>query len=290
MNELSADKQAQVIAAICEGVSIRATARMTGVSKNAVARLIVNVGTAVNIYQDRAFRNLDIHRIECDEIWAFCSAKEANVPADRMADPDYGSIWTWVALDAETKLVPTWHVGDRSPSDCYYFLRDLKDRIRKGNRIQLTTDGLPTYQPVVYGLWRDRIDYAVVIKEYGNPTADEARRYSPSTVKSSHKEQISGNPDEALVSTSYVERQNLTMRMNIRRYTRLTNGFSKKAENHAHATALHFAYYNLCRPHQTLTKKAGRKTTPAMAAGVADHVWAVRELVALMDRYVAVAA
>lgn len=289
MNELSPAKQAQIISAICEGASIRATARQCEVSKNTVARLIVLVGQAVNIYQDRAFRNLDIKRIEADEIWAFCSAKDKNIPEDRIGDPDYGSIWTWVAIDADTKLVPTWHVGDRGAEDCYYFLSDLRDRIKVGNRIQLTTDGLGSYPPVVDAIWRNKIDYAVIIKEYKNATGDEARRYSPATYSSVKKERICGRPDEAFVSTSYVERQNLTMRMNIRRYTRLTNGFSKKAENHAHATALHFAYYNLVRPHQTLTKRAGRKTTPATAAGVTKHPWTVRDLVALLDRY-AVAA
>ncbi len=289
MNTLSPAKQAQIIAAICEGASIRSTARQAEVSKNTVSRLIRLVAHAVNLYQDRAFRNLNIHRIEADEIWAFCSAKDKNVPEDRQDDPDYGSIWTWIAIDADTKLVPTWHVGDRTGEDCYYFLSDLRRRIRVGNRIQLTTDGLGVYETVVDSLWRNKIDYAVIIKEYGNPPEDEARRYSPATCKSIKKFRICGDPDEGLVSTSYVERQNLTMRMNLRRYTRLTNGFSKKAENHAAATALHFGYYNLVRPHQTLTKRAGRKTTPAMAAGVERHPWTVYDLVGLLDRYEAAA-
>jgi IS1 family transposase len=187
---------------------------------------IALVATAAERYQDAAFRNLDIQRVECDEIWAFCSAKDRNVPEDQQDNPDCGSVWTWVAIDADTKLVPSWLVGDRSTEDCYYFLRDLKSRIRVGNR---------------------------------------------------------------KISASYVERQNLTMRMNLRRYTRLTNGFSRKVENHAAATALHVAYYNLVRPHQTLTKKFGRKTTPAMAAGVQQYPWSVHDLVGLLDRYEAAA-
>lgn len=290
VNTLNPAKQAQIIAAICEGASIRATARQCEVSKDTVSRLIANVALAVSIYQDRAFRNLDIHRVEADEAWAFCSSKDKNVPADRLDDPNYGSVWTWVAIDAETKLVPSWLVGDRSTEDCYAFMSDLRSRIRVGNRIQLTTDGLACYQTVVDSLWRNAIDFAIVIKEYKNAPADEARRYSPATCSSIKKERICGDPDEDLVSTSYVERQNLTLRMNLRRYTRLTNGFSKKVENHAAATALHYGYYNLVRPHQTLTKKAGRKTTPAMAAGVTKHPWTVHDLVGLLDRYAAIAA
>ena len=288
-NFLSPEKQAQVIAAICEGTSIRATARIVGVSKNTVSRLIANVGTAVNLYMDRAFRNLDINRIEADEIWAFCSAKERHVPANRLDDPNYGDVWTWVAIDADTKLVPTWHVGDRSIEDCFHFLSDLRSRIRVGKRIQLTTDGFAAYPRVVDALWRNAIDYGVIVKEYGTEEGENGRT-SAAVVLSENKYVVCGSPDPSLISTSYVERQNLTMRMNGRRYTRLTNAFSKRVENHAHATALHFAYYNLCRPHQTLTKAAGRKTTPAMAAGVERHPWTVHDLVALLDCYEAIAA
>jgi IS1 family transposase len=201
----------------------------------------------------------------------------------------YGDVWTWVAIDANTKLVPTWHVGDRSIQDCYLFLSDLRSRIRVGKRIQLTTDGLSCYPPVVDALWRNAIDYGVVVKEYGTEPGEEGR-ISAATVLSENKYVVCGQPNESLISTSFVERQNLTMRMNRRRYTRLTNGFSKRVENHAHATALHFAYYNFVRPHQTLTKRAGRKTTPAMAAGVEKYPWTVHDLVALLDRYEAVAA
>jgi IS1 family transposase len=289
MNTLSPAKQAQIIAAICEGASIRSTARQCEVSKNTVSRLVALVAIAAERYMDSAFRNLDIKRVECDEIWAFCSAKDRNVPEDERDNPDYGSIWTWVAIDADTKLVPSWLVGDRETEDCYYFLRDLRSRIRVGNRIQLSTDGLGCYPPVVDALWRNSIDYGIVVKEYGSATGTEAQRYSPATCKSIEKRVLNGRPEHSKISTSYIERQNLTMRMNGRRYTRLTNGFSKKAENHAHATALHFAYYNLVRSHQTLTKKHGRKTTPAMAAGVEKYAWSVHDLVALLDRYEAAA-
>lgn len=289
MNSLNPAKQAQIIAAICEGASTRSTARKAEVSKNTVSRLIRLVAMAVERYQYDAFRNLDIKRVEADEIWLFCPAKDRNVPADRLDDPDYGSIWTWVAIDADTKLVPTWHVGDRTTEDCYYFLSDLRDRIRGGNRIQLTTDGFGSYPPVVDALWRNGSDYAQVIKQYKSPTEEDARRYSPSTCTSIQKEVVAGDPDLTKASNSYTERQDLTMRMNVRRYTRLTNGFSKKAGNHAYATEVHFGYYNLVRPHQTLTRKAGTKTTPAMAAGVEKYLWAVHDLVALLDRYEAVA-
>lgn len=287
MNELSAEKQAQIISAICEGASIRSTARQAEVSKNTVSRLIKLVAIAVERYQDEAFRNLDIHRVEADEIWAFCGSKERNIPKDHLFDPNYGDVWTWVAIDADTKLIPSWLVGDRIQADCYDFLADLQSRIRPGNRIQLTTDGHRQYLAVVENLWGAGIDYAVVLKEYGG--GNEDHKYSPATCTSIEKRRISGRPNPGLISTSYVERQNLTMRMNSRRYTRLTNGFSRKVANHARATALHFAYYNLVRPHQTLTKAAGRKTTPAMAAGVEKYPWSVRDLIGLLDRYEAAA-
>lgn len=244
----------------------------------------------MNIYQDRAFRNLDIKRVEADEIWAFCGSKDKNIPEDHDLDPNFGSIWTWVALDADTKLVASWYVGERDTESCFQFLYDLRTRMPEGHRFQLSTDGFRSYRTAVNALWGpDEIDYAMVIKDYDSNEGPGTHRYSPATCKSVEKKVVHGDPDAALISTSYVERQNLTMRMNMRRMTRLTNGFSKKATNHAAATALHFGYYNLVRPHQTLTKHAGTKTTPAMAAGVTEHPWTVHDLVALLDRY-AVAA
>ena len=260
-------------------MSLRGTCRVTGVARETVNKLLLAAGEAVSSYQDAAFRNLDIQRVEADEIWAFVGAKDKNVPGDHRDDPNYGSIWTWVALDSDSKLVPSWLVGDRGIEDCYTFMSDLRDRIKVGNRIQLSTDALGLYQPVVDAIWRNGIDYGIVIKDYGNPPADEARRYSPATCKSIEKRIIAGDPDEALISTSFVERQNLTMRMHQRRYTRLTNAFSKRVEQHAASVALHFAYYNLARPHQTL----GKRVTPAMAAGVERKPWTLIDLAQLLE-------
>lgn len=190
-------------------------------------------------------------------------------------------MWTWVAIDADTKLIPSWLVGERTTQDCYVFLADLKSRIRPGNRIQLTTDGFGSYPPVVDALWRNGIDYAQIIKEYGGGNDDH--KYSPAVCTSTQRNVIAGNPDARRISNSYVERNNLTMRMGMRRFTRLTNAFSKKVENHAYAISLHFMHYNFCRPHQTLTKKAGKPTTPAMAAGVVRAPWSLMQLAELID-------
>ena len=279
MNRLSTERRAQVIAALTEGLSIRATCRLTGVARETVNSLLLDVGAAVSRYMDVAFRNLAPARIEADEIWAFVGSKDRNVPEGCEDDPNYGSIWTWIALDADTKLVPCWVVGDRSIEDCYSFLRDLRSRFVPGHRFQLTTDGLGLYPPVVDSLWRDGIDFGQVIKEYGNPPADEARRYSPAPCQSMEKRVVCGDPDPRLMSTSYVERQNLTLRMSNRRYTRLTNAFSKRAEQHAASVALHFANYNLCRPHQSL----GKRITPAMAAGIESHPWTAYDLAKLLE-------
>jgi IS1 family transposase/lambda repressor-like predicted transcriptional regulator len=283
MNRLSTEQRAQVIGCLVEGMSMRAISRTTGVARNTIDKLLIDLGTACADFQDAALRNLDIHRVEADEIWAFCYAKAKNVPEDFIGTEGYGDVWTWVGIDADTKLVPSYLVGERTTEDCYEFMRDLRSRIKIGNRIQLTTDGFGSYQPVVWGLWGNKIDYAIVVKEYKGATGEEARRYSPASCSSIQKHKISGQPDADLVSTSYVERQNLTMRMGMRRFTRLTNGFSKKVENHAHAVSLHFMHYNFGRPHQTLTKKYGRPTTPAMAAGVADHPWSLTQIAELLD-------
>lgn len=283
INRLSTEKRAQILGCLVEGMSIRATVRITGAAKNTVTNLLVDAGHSCAAYQDAAFRNLAINRVEADEIWSFCYAKQKNVPEDFKGTPGYGDVWTWTAIDAETKLVPSWLVGERTIEDCYTFLNDLRDRIAVGNRIQLSTDGLGMYERVVNALWGNAIDYGVIIKEYGNPPAEDQRRYSPAVCTSIEKRKIAGDPDEAFVSTSYVERQNLTMRMGMRRFTRLSNGFSKKVENLSHAVSLHFAHYNLCRPHQTLTKAAGRRTTPAMAAGVESYPWSLTQLAELLE-------
>jgi len=280
MNRLSTERRGQVISCLVEGMSIRSTSRVTGAATNTITKLLVDLGDACSKYQDRTLRNLPCERFECDEIWSFCYAKAKNVPVKYEDEWGYGDVWTWTAIDAETKLVPSWLVGKRDNRDCYTFLADLKHRLRPG-RVQITTDGLASYLAVIEPLFgADRVDYAQLIKMYGE--ADMDHRYSPAACTGIDQRIVTGDPDPDLISTSYVERQNLTMRMGMRRFTRLTNGFSKKVENHAHAVSLHFMHYNFGRPHKTLTKRHGKPTTPAMAAGVADHVWSVYEIAALV--------
>lgn len=267
MNRLPIERRVAVISALVEGCSIRSTVRMTGVAKNTVAKLLVDVGGACLAFQDRVMQNLTCARVECDEIWSF-------VPVERTGDYGIGDVWTWVAIDADTKLVPSWLVGLRNADDATFFVRDLAGRL--ANRVQLTTDGLRLYINAVQAAFGDGIDYVILHKVYGLPQGNETR-YSPPQCIGCETRPVSGNPDPAHVSTSYVERQNLTMRMKMRRFTRLTNAFSKKIENHECAVALHFMHYNFGRVHQTL------KTTPAMAAGVADHRWTIEEIVRLAD-------
>jgi len=282
MNKLSVDHRAAVLSALVEGSSIRATSRMTGASKGAILRLLVEVGEFCAVYQDHTLRDLPCRRVEADEIWSFCYAKERNVSP---AAPDgTGDLWTYTALCADTKLAVSWLVGERTHENAHVFMADVAARL--ANRVQLTTDGQSMYLSAVetaFG-WNG-VDYARLVKTYGRADpVGPRRKYSPAACIGISKEWVMGKPIEKLVSTSYVERANLTMRMGMRRFTRLTNAFSKKAENHAHAVALHFFHYNYCRPHTTLTRKAdGVKTTPAMAAGVADHVWTLSEMLERMD-------
>jgi IS1 family transposase len=257
-----------------EGNSIRATVRMTGVAKNTVTKLLVDLGAVCSEYQDRVMHDLPCSRIECDEIWSFCYSKERNVPEEKRGEFGYGDVWTWVAIDADTKLVPSYRIGSRDIEDASAFMHDLAKRLR--HRVQLTTDGHKAYLKAVKGAFEDEIDYAQLRKIYGNDPALSGR-YSPAYCTGATARTISGNPDEKLISTSYVERQNLTMRMSMRRFTRLTNAFSKKVENLAAAVSLHFMHYNFCRVHKTLG------TTPAVAAGVADHVWTLAEIVGLLE-------
>lgn len=283
MNRLSTERRGQVISCLVEGMSIRATVRVTGVAKNTIVRLLADLGGACSEYQDRTLRDLPCDRLQCDEIWSFVYSKAKNVPIKHEDEFGYGDVWTWTAICADSKLVPSWLVGKRDNRDCYTFLSDLRSRLRPG-RIQLTTDGLASYLAVVEPLFgADRTDYAQLIKFYGGGDGSEERRYSPAICTGIEKRTITGDPDPAAISTSYVERQNLTMRMGMRRFTRLTNAFSKRVENHAHAVSLHFLHYNFARPHQTLTRKYGRPTTPAMAAGKANHVWSVWEIAGLLD-------
>jgi IS1 family transposase len=273
MNKLTNERRAQVVAALVEGNSIHATSRMTGVAKNTIIKLLEDLGTACANYQDEAFRNLTCRRLECDEIWSFCFAKKKNVSPEHEGIFGYGDVWTWVAIDADTKLVPCWHVGRRDANAANEFMNDLAGRLK--TRVMLTTDGLKAYLEAVEGAFGADIDFAQLIKIYGK-SQDEVR-YSPAECIGSHCEVITGDPFPPMISTSMVERQNLTMRMSMRRFTRLTNGFSKKVENHMHAIALHYMYYNFARIHKTL------RCSPAMEAGVSKTLWSISDIVALAD-------
>lgn len=278
MNKLSIERRAAVIRALVEGGSLRSVARITGTDKDTVMRLLVEVGEFCSIYQHHTLRNLPCKRIEADEIWSFVGAKQKNA-----TKKGQGDLWTFTAIDADTKLAVSWMVGPRNSKTAGRFMKDVASRL--ANRIQLTTDGYNPYLPAVENAfgWAGA-DYSQLIKTYGMEHDETAgRRYSPMVCTGAVKVPIMGRPDSDLISTSYVERSNLTMRMQMRRFTRLTNGFSKKAENHAHAVSLHFMFYNYCRPHTTLTKAAkGVKTTPAMACGLTDHVWTVVEILEMM--------
>jgi IS1 family transposase/lambda repressor-like predicted transcriptional regulator len=288
MNRLSTERRGQIVGLLVEGMSMRAISRTTGVARNTVDKLLVDLGVGCAEYQDGALTNLTPKRVEADEIWSFCYSKAKNVPEQHQGTFGYGDVWTWTAIDADSKLVPSWLVGERTAEDCYAFLRDLKLRCVPGHRFQLTTDGLGSYPVVVDSLWRDGIDFAQLVKEYDSPTPTEARKYSPAkNCRITDIKVMNGEPDPDHISTSYVERQNLTMRMGMRRFTRLTNGFSKKIENHAASVSLHFMHYNLGRVHQSLAvKREGRSAlqrTPAMAAGVAEYPWSVGQIAALLD-------
>jgi IS1 family transposase len=274
MNRLTPAKQAQVIAAPVEGNSIRATVRMTGASKNAIQRLMAELGPACERFQNRALRNLPCKKVQCDEIWSFCYAKQKNVPADKQGQFGVGDVWTWTALCADTKLICSWKIGTRGASTAYALMHDLAGRLN--HRIQLTTDGHRVYADAVESAFGSEIDYAMLVKVYGSDRGDEAR-YSPADYMSCRTIPMSGNPKAKDISTSFVERQNLTMRMQMRRFTRLTNAFSKKIDNLGYAVALHFMHYNFCRIHQTL------RITPAMEAGIANHVWTLAEIVNLLE-------
>jgi IS1 family transposase len=277
MNKLSPSDRVRVVACLVEGNSLRSTVRMTGVHLTTVMKLLADLGNACSEYQDKAFRNLTCKRIQCDEIWSFVGCKEKNVPADKRKQ-GRGDVWTWTAIDAETKLVPAWYVGNRDAGAAYHFMHDLAGRL--ANRVQLTTDAHRPYLEAVDGAFGTEIDYAQLVKIYGSPETSKYNaqvRYSPAVCMGARKAVISGRPAYEHVSTSICERNNLNMRMNMRRFTRLTNAFSKKVENLEHAVALHFMNYNFCRIHGSL------RVTPAMEAGVADHVWSLEEVVALLS-------
>lgn len=279
MNRLPLPKRAQIIRALVEGASMRATSRMVECSINTVFKLLEDVGAACSAYQDRALRDLPCKRVQCDELWSFCYAKEKNAPAEKKGEFGYGDVWLWVAMCADTKLVPCWHIGRRDAEAGREFIADLADRLR--DRVQLTTDGYKAYLEAVEEAFGADVDYAMLVKLYGSSpdgTAGTAeRKYSPGECTGTRKARITGKPDDKHVSTSYVERQNLTMRMGMRRLTRLTNAHSKKVENLAYATALHYIHYNFARIHGTL------RVAPAMAAGVTGRMWSVEDIAGLAD-------
>jgi IS1 family transposase len=266
MNQLSPTQRARIVACLVEGNSMRATQRMTGFAKRTVERVLREIGVSCAKLMDEKMRGLTSEQIQCDEIWSFIYAKEKNVPAPLKGL--VGDIWTWVAIDPVTKIIPAWLVGDRTAQSAYKFMRDLAPRL--ANRVQLTTDGHHAYLVAVKAAFLAQpIDYAMLVKLYGE---GESGKYSPGQVIGARRETVLGNPALAKISTSHVERQNLTMRMQMRRFTRLTNGFSKSLPSHKNALALHFAHYNFCRIHSTL------RCTPAMEAGLTDHVWELSEL------------
>ncbi len=274
MNKLSVEEKSKIIGALVEGNSIRATCRMTGHSKGAVLKLLAEVGAACLDFHDRKVRDVRSKRVQCDEIWAFCYAKEKNVPDQHKGTFGYGDVWTWTAIDADTKLCVSWNVGNRDAQSAYSFIHDVAERLH--NRVQLTTDGLKAYLEPVEDAFGGDIDYAMLVKLYG--ASQEETRYSPAQCIGTRVQTITGNPKAQHISTSYVERQNLTMRMNMRRFTRLTNAFSKKVENLMHAISLHFFYYNFVRIHQTL------RVTPAMEAGLMGSPLEIRDIALLTER------
>jgi IS1 family transposase len=275
MNKLTTQDRVRVISCLVEGNSIRSTVRMTGIAKNTVTKLLVDLGKACSEFQDKAMRNLKCKRIQCDEIWSFVGSKERNVP-ESMKGKGRGDCWTWTALDSDTKLIPCWFVGDRSAGSAWHFIHDLQERL--AHRVQLTTDGHKAYLSAVESAFGSEVDFAMLVKIYGESATGKGSeiRYSPAQCMGSRKAVISGKPDIRHISTSHTERQNLSMRMGMRRFTRLTNAFSKKLENHEHALALYFMYYNFARIHQTL------RITPAMESGISDHVWNLDEIVNLI--------
>jgi IS1 family transposase len=276
MNKLPRQKRVEIISQLVEGMSLRAITRTTGVSINTVTKLLVDAGKACSTYQDKVFRNLTCRRIQVDEIWAFCYAEQRNVAAAKAAPDQAGDIWTWTAIDADAKLIPSWLVGSRDAYAAQAFIGDLAMRL--ANRVQLTSDGHKPYLEAVEQSFGADIDYAMLIKIYGEPTGTVGR-YSPGECVGAEMRRVEGRPDPAHISTSYAERSNLTMRMHAQRFTRLTNAFSKKAENHAYAVALHLMAYNFVRIHGSL------RCSPAMAAGVSKTLWEISDIVTMIEEW-----
>ena len=274
MNRLNHKEQAQILRCLVEGTSIRGTARICGRSKDTVMKLMVDVGKACMEYMDKALVNLPCKRIECDEVWAFCYAKKKNVPEEKKGILGYGDVYTWTAIDPESKLIVSYMVGKRTAEYAQAFIADLAARLK--NKVQVTTDGLKVYIDAIEESFGSEVDYAMLIKLYGDDQ-DKEKRYSPSDFIASEKQPVSGNPDPKNISTSIVERHNLTIRMSNRRFTRLTNAFSKKVENLTYSVALTFMHYNFCRIHKKL------RVSPAMEAKVTDRLWDLEDVAKLVD-------
>jgi IS1 family transposase len=275
MNRLDTAKRSQIVSAIVEGCSIRAIVRMTGASKNTISKLLLELGEACSKYMSDHFVNLKCERLQVDELWSFVGCKQKNVTAKKVErDGICGDVWAWIAIDADTKLVPSFVLGQRDPLTARVFMEDLAGRL--ANRVQLTSDGLKIYLKAVKDAFGGEIDYAMLVKIYGNTTEGQ-KRYSPAECIGCERKAVKGDPDPRHISTSYVERQNLTVRMHNRRFTRLTNAFSKKIDNHAAVLAIFYMHYNFVRIHQTL------RVSPAMAAGVTAKLWAVEDIVRLLD-------
>ncbi|MCA9501172.1 MAG: IS1 family transposase [Nitrospira sp.] len=275
MNKLSTTKRTQVIAALVEGAGVNSVSRMTGVGKPTILRLLENLGKACQEFQDRTLRNLTCQRIQVDEIWSFCFGKDKNLPDELKGKFGFGSVWTWMAIDADTKLIPSWLVGGRDASYAEKFISDLSGRLT--HRVQLTSDGHRPYLEAIQNAFGCEIDYAMLIKLYNNPPTGNQTRYSPGVCCGTRKTRITGDPDKKHVSTSYSERLNLQLRMSNRRFTRLTNAHSKKIDNHIYSMAIYTMYYNFVRIHSSL------RVTPAMEAGVSQHVWSLEEMIGLLD-------
>jgi IS1 family transposase len=276
MNKLPLEKRAQILGMMVEGVSIRSISRLTGASKNTIVKLLADAGKACSDYQDRTFRELTCKRLQLDEIWSFVYAKEKNVAVAKAAPQVAGDVWTWTALDADTKLIASWMVGDRSGDTAKVFVADLAARL--ANRVQITSDGHRAYVEAIEAAFGADVDYAQLVKIYGQ-TSEGQKRYSPPECIGCEQHKVTGRPDKKHISTSFVERQNLNIRMGLRRFTRLTNAFSKKIENHVHGLAVYFMHYNFVRIHQTL------RVTPAMAAGVTNKLWSMEDVVRVVDEW-----
>lgn len=275
MNKLPLEKRAQILGMMVEGMSIRAISRMTGASKNTIVKLLADAGEACLAYQDKALRNLPCKRLQVDEIWSFVGAKEKNASVEQKA-AGMGDIWTWTAICADTKLIPSWYVGERDSEAAMTFMDDLAPRL--ANRVQITSDGHKPYVNAIEGAFGGDVDYAVLQKIYGS-AAEGQKRYSPAECIGVVRNRVEGNPDPKHVSTSFAERQNLSMRMGMRRFTRLTNAFSKKVANHVHAISIYFMHYNFVRIHQSL------RVSPAMAAKVSQALWSLEDVVRMVDEY-----